>query len=185
MTLIYQDRTEILKRMFFEVQNEVGLGRQEKAYHQACVLWLQGEQIPFASKPPHRLMLGSDEAYVLYPDLVVGDSITIEIKALPRRLGRGEIVQLFDYLKCRDERLGLLVNMGLDRVVDQRFVYDSPATELIEDWSYWHDAIDDVQFSTRRGVSYMRSLGLLWGVAVDFGKTEARMTGLQDATVGK
>jgi GxxExxY protein len=210
-------------------------------------------------------MLGNDEAYVLYPDLVVWDSITVELKALPRSLGRGEIVQLFDYLKCRDERLGLLVNMGLDRVTDQRFVYESPAAELIEDWSYWHDAIDgsdrelgiavcegirflyeshgtgygdevfsrlilsaltrqglnvstrptskayfrgvevdhspldclvvedrlvivftalfdDVQFSTRRGLSYMHSLGLQWGLAVDFGKTKARMTGLRCQT---
>jgi GxxExxY protein len=267
MTLIYQDRTEILKRMLFEVQNEVGLGRQEKAYHQACLLWLQEERIPFASKPPHRLMLGDDEAYVMYPDLVVWDSITVELKALPRRLGRGEVVQIFDYLKCRNERLGLLVNMGLDRVTDERFVYESPATQFGEDWTYWREAIngsdrelgiavrdglrflyqahgtgygdevfsrlilsalkrqglnvsirptskayfrgievdqspldclvvedrlliaytalfDDLQFSAHRGLSYMRSLGLQWGLAVDFGKTKARMTGLRCRTNG-
>jgi len=33
MALIYEDKTEILRRCFFDVQNEVGLGRQEEDYH--------------------------------------------------------------------------------------------------------------------------------------------------------
>ena len=33
--LIYKDKTEILRRCFFDVQNEVGLGRQEEDYHSA------------------------------------------------------------------------------------------------------------------------------------------------------
>ena len=71
MTLIYEDKTELLRRCFFDVHNEVGLGRQEEAYHQACKLWFQEHGIPFASKPPHPLMLEDQEAYVLYPDFVV------------------------------------------------------------------------------------------------------------------
>ena len=160
MALIYEDRTKILKGMFYEVQNEVGLGRHEEAYHRACVLWLQSNDIPFLSKPPHRLMLGSDEAYVLHPDLVLWDGITVELKAFPRRLGNGEVVQLFDYLKCRGDRLGLLVNMGSDRVEDQRFVYDAPQTQMIEDWTYWSGAIGD---SDREiGMAVRKQLRLLY-----------------------
>lgn len=262
MALLYRDRTARLKQMFFEVQNEVGLGRHEEAYHRACVLWLQSHRMPFASKPPHRLMLGEDEAHVLYPDLVLWDSITVELKALPRVLGRGDAEQLFDYLRCRGDRLGILVNMGFDWVSDERFVYDPPTTQMIEDWSYWCDAIggrdrelgvtvrdalrflyqthgtgygaavlerlmlcalwrtglgitvrptskahfhgvevhesqldcllvdgrllvaystlfDNVQFSINRGLSFMRALGLEWGIAVDFGKAVARVSGLR------
>jgi GxxExxY protein len=262
MGLIYEDRTNVLKRMFYEVQNEVGLGRQEEAYHQACVAWLKNENIPFKSKWPHPLMLGDHEAHSLHPDFVVWDSITVELKAVPRMTTAGELVQLFDYLKCRQDRVGFLVNMGLDRVVDQRVIYDQPLTNLEEDWTYWSGVIggssrdlggavcnalrlvyhhhqtgyglevmeklipraialqrlsvvakpvtkaffrgqivdespldclvvnnqilvtftvlfDEVQFSINRGLSYMRALGLEWGIAVDFGKTTARITGLR------
>ena len=260
MSLIYEDRTRLLKKMFYEVQNEVGLGRHEVAYHRACVEWLRSAGIPFASKPPHRLMLGDLEAHVLYPDLVLWNEITVELKALPRMTTSGDVVQLFDYLKCRNDRVGFLVNMGLDRVVDQRFIYDPPQYELVEDWTYWVEAIDgvarevgaavrdglrllyrehrtgyghevverlvpaaiaqqglkvvkkpvcqayfrgqvvdessldclvvedqivvaftalfeDPQFGINRGLSYMRALGIEWGIAVEFGRATARFTG--------
>lgn len=262
MALIYEDRTKLLKGMFFEVQNEVGLGRKEEAYHQACVMWLKSAGIPFVSKAPHRLMLGDHEAYALHPDFVLWDCITVELKALPRLLTAGDMVQLYDYLKCRGDRVGFLVNMGLDRVMDERVVYDAPTTKLVEDWQHWTGVIDgherklgadirealgflyqshgtgyglevlerlvigaiarqglsvltrpvskayfrrvevdespldclivenqfvivytalfdNVQFSINRGLSYLRALGLEWGVAVDFGKHEARITGLR------
>ena len=124
MSLIYQDKTQLLRRCFFDVHNEVGLGRREEAYHQACKLWFQEHGIPFASKSPHPLLLDNQEAYVLRPDFVVWDQITIELKAVLRRLGQAELVQLFDYLKRRQDRLGLLVNFGLERVQVERRLYD-------------------------------------------------------------
>ncbi len=38
---------------------------------------------------------------------------------------------------------------------------------------------EDAQFGINRGLSYMRALGIEWGVAVDFGKAVARFTGLR------
>jgi hypothetical protein len=207
-------------------------------------------------------MLGDYEAYVLYPDLVLWNEITVELKALPRMIASGDIVQLYDYLKCRGDRVGFLVNMGLDRVIDQRIIYDPPETALVEDWTYWTGVIsgrsreigaavceglrflyhehktgyglevverlipgaiarqglnviknpvcqayfrgqiidespleclvvenqvlvaftalfEDIQFGINRGLSYMRALGIEWGVAVDFGKAKAHLTGLR------
>ena len=58
--MIYQEKTRTLRKGLFEVQNEVGLGRQEEGYHQAYRIWLADNGIPFASKPPHPLMLSND-----------------------------------------------------------------------------------------------------------------------------
>lgn len=137
MELIYQDKTEILRRCFFDIQNEVGLGRQEEDYHAGCKMWLSDHDIPYSSKCPHPLLLQRQVAHTLHPDLVVWDAITIELKAVVRNPKRTEFVQLFDYLKCRGDRLGLLVNMGLDRVHVQRIIYERPETRLEEDWRYW------------------------------------------------
>ena len=139
--MLYREKTRILRRCFFDVQNEVGLGRDEGAYHQACKAWLTAKSIPFVSEAAHPLMLDGATAHVLHPDLVVWDQITVELKAVPRSLHDEEFVQLFNYLKCRSDRLGLLVNMGLDRVHVTRIVYDEPDYQLDEDWEYWTNAI--------------------------------------------
>jgi len=141
MGLIYEDKSGLLRGCFFDVQNEVGLGRQEQGYHRACEIWLRERGIPFKYKPPHPIMLHGEVVHTLYPDLVVWDSITVELKAVPRSLNPSELAQLFDYLKCRNDRLGLLVNMGLDRVNVERIVYDPPDYQLVEDWQYWSDQI--------------------------------------------
>jgi GxxExxY protein len=151
--LIYEDKTEILWRCFFDVQNEVGLGRQEEDYHSACKVWLSDHGVRFTRKHPHPLLVQGHVAHTLHPDLVAWDSITVELKAMPRRLRQTEFVQLFDYLKCRNDRLGLLVNIGLDRVHVERVVYERPETTLAEHWDYWSGRISgrerDVAISVR------------------------------------
>ena len=137
MDLIYRGETEQLIRGFFTVQNEVGLGRHEEAYHHAYNIWVGEQRLPVLSKPPVPLLVAGREAIVLYPDFVGWDQIILEMKALPRLLGPSEELQLFDYLRARGARLGLLVNMGLDRVHVERRVYDPPVTHLSEDWSHW------------------------------------------------
>ncbi len=141
MALIYEDKTEILRRCFFDVQNEVGLGRQEEDYHSGCKVWLGDHDVPFTSKHPHPLLFQGQVAHTLYPDLVAWDSIAAELKAVSRRLRQTEFVQLFDYLKCRNDRLALLVNMGLDCVHVERVVYERPETSLEENWNYWSGRI--------------------------------------------
>ncbi len=262
MALIHGDYTHILRNCFYEVQNEVGLGRQEQAYHAGCRLWFEEHHLPVASKSPHRLMLDNETAYTLFPDFVGWDALAIEIKAVPRKLAVSEWVQVRDYMKCRNEALGLLVNFGLDRVHVERVIHTPQPTALVENWDYWQghitgdervlgiavrDALrsiyaahstgygsevvqklllfalerrglrvsinpvtkaffqqivvdesplecfvienrlvlvytalfDSNEFNISRGLSFLKSLGLNWGVAANFGRTEAEFTGLR------
>lgn len=267
MALLFEEQTHLLRECFFAVQNEVGLGRREEAYHQACKLWLAEKRLPVASKPPQRLLIDGAEAYTLFPDFVGWNAISIEIKALPHKLATSEWVEVVDYLKCRGDSLGLLVNFGLDRVHVERIVYEPRQTTLLEDWkvwsgtiqgadrdagmavrdalhsiysahstgygteviskllpfalkrrglavvegpiakSYFHDIevhespldclvidgrillvytalFDSNEFNVSRGLSYMKALGLAWGVAVNFGKDQATITGLRAGLTG-
>ena len=260
--MIYEEETRVLRRCLFDVHNEVGLGRQEPAYHRACAIWLEANGIPFTSKAPHHLRLAGEIAHTLYPDLVAWEAVTIELKAVARDLRDEERVQIFDYLKCRGDRLGLLANMGLDRVHVERIVYEASEPALEEDWSYWsggiggrdrqvgmevrqalhaiHDThgtgygaeviaklvhfelrrralsfepspvskayfkgqqvdespldclvvdgrvlltftalFDDNAFCVNRGKSFLRALGLTWGIAANFGKKAAQFCGLR------
>jgi len=150
--MIYEQKTRLLRRGLFHVQNEVGVGRHEEAYHQAYCMWLTEQGVPHKSKPAQVLTLGGEVAHTLHPDVVAWDSITIELKALPRRLRDEERVQIFDYLKCREDKLGLLANLGLDRVHVERIVYETPEYELHEDWQHWADSIGGDDRSIGRAV---------------------------------
>ena len=57
MAILYKDKTAILRRYFFELQNAVGLGGHEKAYHRACELWRESNAVPFASKTSYQLRI--------------------------------------------------------------------------------------------------------------------------------
>ena len=260
--LIHEEYTQVLRKCFFDVQNEVGLGRQEQAYHEGCRLWFAENRIPVVSKPPHRLMLKGEIVHTLFPDFVGWDSLSVELKAVPRKLLVSEWVHVRDYMKCRNETLGLLVNFGLDRVHVERVVHTPQPTSLIEEWDHWQghitgddrelgiavrDALrsvyaahttgfgtevvqklilfglkrsglqvatnpvahaffhqtvvdespleclviegrlalvhtslfDSNEFNISRGLSFLKTLGLNWGVAANFGRTQAEFTGLR------
>ncbi len=142
--LLHADKTKKLIRGFFEVQNEVGLGRAEEAYQRAYEMWAGEHEIPLLSKPKVPLTLRDHEVLALYPDFVAWNEICIELKALPRTLGPSEELQLFDYLRARENRLGLLVNMGLDRAHFERRIFDRPQTFIDANWSSWDGAIHGV-----------------------------------------
>jgi GxxExxY protein len=137
MNLLFEKKTSTLRRGLFDVQNEVGVGRDEEDYHQAFALWLAGNDVPFESKPSWPLMIHDQLAYTLIPDVVAWDEIVIELKALQRKLRKPEMAQLFDYLKARDKSLGLLTNLGLGRVEVQRLVFERRVSEFDEDWNQW------------------------------------------------
>jgi len=157
---IFADKTEQLIRGFFAVQNDVGLGRDEEAYQRAFEIWSGEERLPIASKPPVRLLIRDRVAYTLYPDFVGWDEIVVELKALPRAIGPSEELQLFDYLRARRSRLGLIVNMGLDRVHVERRIFDPVESTLTEDFSYWTNHIDGPDRDI--GIAIRNSLHLVY-----------------------
>ena len=262
MALIHEGYTQVLRGCFFDVQNEVGLGRQEAAYHEGCRLWIAEHSVPVASKPPHRLLLNNEVAHTLFPDFVGWDCISLEIKAVPRKLALSEWVQVRDYMKCRGDTLGLLVNFGLDRVHVERIAVTSEATALVENWEHWagnitgpdrdlgiavrdvlraiyaahstgygQDVVDKLvtfgltqrglgfvvnpvaksyfhqtvvdesplefllienrlalvqaalfdsnEFNISRGLSFMKTLGIPWGIAINWGRSQAEFTALR------
>lgn len=139
---MYESQTGAIRRCLFDVHNDVGVGRDEEDYHKALVLCFRENEIPFVSKQPLPLLLYGKEAHRLFPDFTLWQSITLELKSVPRRLASTEFVQLFDYLKCRGDSLGLLVNMGLDRVFVDRVIRHAQKSRLIECWDYWSGVID-------------------------------------------
>jgi GxxExxY protein len=144
MEILYPKLGYLLQGGLYFVQNEVGIGRPEEAYHQAFRIWLEENDIPYASKKPHPLTYRGQVAHTLYPDFVIDKKITVELKAKPRYLQSGDWVQIMNYLKCRKDKLGLLVNMGLDRVHIQRILREKSVSRQNFDWRAWENKPDPV-----------------------------------------
>ena len=84
----------------------------------------------FQSKAPHDVVIDSRVVHTIYPDWVLWDCIPVELKAERRSLNTSDLVQIFNYLKTRNDRLGLVINMGLDRVVSRRFLFESKKPKI-------------------------------------------------------
>jgi len=137
--LIEKDKTYLVRKGLFHVQNTVGLGKSEEVYHQAFKRWLFQNEIPFESKPPHTLFVGDEPVHTLYPDFVLWGLLVVELKSRPRRFMDHDWVQITNYLKIRNEKLGLLVNMGLQQVVVERVLRSDTKSILEENWKAWDE----------------------------------------------
>jgi len=111
MRLAEQELTERIIGTFFAVYNELGYGFLESVYENAmCIALLEAglevaRQVPFAVEF-HGQIIGDYRA-----DLIVGNRIILEIKAI-QALGSAQEAQLLNYLKASRLEVGLLLNFG-------------------------------------------------------------------------
>ncbi len=112
-----------------EVHRTLGPGFLEAVYQEAFELELRRAAIPFRSQAPIRVHYKDvllEKSY--FADLVVFDSILVELKAVPL-IGRQEIAQILNYLKASSMPLGLLINFGSRGKLEwKRFANTRPAS---------------------------------------------------------
>ena len=106
-----------------DVHTAIGPGMDELYYHRALSRALERQQIAFRYKPLCRVMHRGRVADTFEPDLFVNDQIVLELKALTGCLSDGHMLQLLCYLKHYGRDLGIIINFGLDRLVQKRVVF--------------------------------------------------------------
>ncbi len=114
MSLLHEEQTYQLRGLIFEVRNELQAGWSEHIYHHALKRLLRNQSIQFESKPRRALVHRNSEVHTFEPDLIVWDSIILELKVLPHQnnFASEHYAQLIHYLKFYQTDLGLLVNFG-------------------------------------------------------------------------
>lgn len=96
----------------FEVYNVLGYGMAEEIYQQSLVIELSLREIPFQSKRELAVFYKDRRLDTCYrPDLIVFDSIVVELKALAA-LTTDHEAQLFNYLRIAGQPVGYLLNFG-------------------------------------------------------------------------
>ena len=111
MTLQLQDTTEQIIGVYYKVYNELGYGFLEKVYHNALLIELNRNGLNCESKKQLKVYYSGNEVGEYYPDIIINDSIILEIKASEILVYENEC-QLINYLRATDLEFGLLFNFG-------------------------------------------------------------------------
>jgi GxxExxY protein len=144
MELIYQELTEKLRRCIFDAQNNVGVGYDEEAYHQALIRRFREEgDIPFVSQEIKWLLHRNLPVRKFKLDLLVFDKIILLLKCIQSDFIQSNYVQMISELKLWQKHLGLMVNFGLPRVNIKRIPFNEKEKKLWEDYSYIHNRMSE------------------------------------------
>jgi GxxExxY protein len=119
--IIYKALSYKIIGLAMQVHTELGYGFLEKVYENSLMILLRENGIKAESQVPikvifHRQIVGD---YVA--DILVEDSIILELKA-QERISEVHKAQTLNYLKATGLKLALLLNFGRKRLESERLV---------------------------------------------------------------
>lgn len=111
MEFKHQKLTEKIIEIFYKVYNNLGYGFLEKVYQNAIALEFNKAGISAVTKFPINVVYGGKTIGEYFADILVDNSIILEIKSAKSLLKEHE-AQLLNYLKATNIEVGLLLNFG-------------------------------------------------------------------------
>jgi GxxExxY protein len=97
--------------VFFQVYNALGYGFLEKVYENALTYELRKQDYQVLQQVPIKVRYDGIIVGDYYADLLVNDSVILELKAVERIAAEHE-AQLLNYLRATEIDVGLLLNFG-------------------------------------------------------------------------
>jgi len=115
--------TEKIIACCFKVHNELGPGFNERIYHNALITEFEGRGLKYETEKEFIIEYTGKWAGKLRVDLVIENSVVLEIKALAGNIPQLFKYQVISYLKSSKFKTGLLVNFGNTSCQIKRLVY--------------------------------------------------------------
>jgi GxxExxY protein len=109
--LLHKETTDIILKGFYNVYNTFGYGFLEKVYENAMFIELTQLGLKVQKQVPISVFYVEQLVGEYYADLVVEQSIILELKAV-ENLSVAHEFQLINYLKATEMEIGLLLNFG-------------------------------------------------------------------------
>ena len=120
--MLEQERTSYLIRgCVFEVYKQLGCGFLEKVYERALLRELFLHGLHAKTQVPFEVHYKGVVVGEYFADMVVEDSVILELKA-QQQLPRESESQLLNYLKASGLRLGFLINFAFPRARIKRVI---------------------------------------------------------------
>lgn len=128
MEYLHQGLTGRIIQTFNDVYNELGFGFLEKVYQNAMFYELKSRGYYIEAQKQLKVYYKSIEIGEYYPDLIVNNTIIIELKAAEQIAPEHE-AQLINYLKSTDIEVGLLLNFGKKPEISRK-IFDNEKKNL-------------------------------------------------------
>ncbi|HEX9200345.1 MAG TPA: GxxExxY protein [Acidobacteriaceae bacterium] len=107
----HDDLTQKIIGVFYEVYNELGYGFLETVYREAMRLALIQAALHAAAEVPIQVRFRGELVGIFRADLIVNDTVLIELKAC-EALAREHESQTLNYLRATNIEVALLMNFG-------------------------------------------------------------------------
>ena len=104
----------------YHIHNELGQGFLEKVYENALKIELTRAGLDVKQQHPAPVTYEGELVGDFYADLMIADSLIVELKAV-RRLSKADEAQLVNYLAATGIDDGLLINFGTSLEVKRKF----------------------------------------------------------------
>jgi GxxExxY protein len=109
--MLHQELSNKIIKAFYTVYNTFGYGFLEKVYERAFIIELRKMNLNCSNQIPVKVFYEEQLVGDYYADIIVEDSIIIELKAMEGLCLEHEY-QLINYLKATEIEVGLLLNFG-------------------------------------------------------------------------
>jgi GxxExxY protein len=111
MELLHQELTDVIIKTFYEVYNELGYGFLERVYLNSLHLELKSKGLNVEAQRKIEVYYKGIEVGEYYADLIVENSVILELKAADSIAPAFEN-QILNYLRGTNCEVGLLLNFG-------------------------------------------------------------------------
>lgn len=109
---LYKELTYRIIGMAMKVHKELGPGFLEAVYEEAFTIELRSQRVPFRNQVPFDIYYGDHKLRKKYrADFVIDDKILVEVKKIGR-LTKIDEMQVINYLRAADLKVGLVLNFG-------------------------------------------------------------------------
>ena len=119
--VLYKDLSYKIVGLAMQLHSELGFGFLEKVYENALIVLFEENGIRAVQQSPITISFHGKLVGDYIADLIVEDTIIVELKAL-EKISEIHKAQTLNYLKATNYRLALLINFGKWRLEYHRLV---------------------------------------------------------------
>ena len=121
----HSETTELIIKCFYNVYNQMGYGFLEKVYENAMFYELKNLGLFVEKQKRINVYYKQQQVGDYYADLIVSESVIIEIKAAESLCEEHEF-QLINYLKATEIEVGILLNFGKKPQIKRKVFSNKP-----------------------------------------------------------
>ncbi|MBT8045975.1 MAG: GxxExxY protein, partial [Pontiella sp.] len=129
--LIHADLTREIIGAGMDVHNALGPGWDEMDYHLAMLEALAKRGVQAESHLRGNLMHRGEHVDRFELDIIVEDTVVLELKHIQSNFAPEHYAQLINYLKFWKKDLGMLINFGLEQLRFKRIPYTPRSGEVV------------------------------------------------------